>query len=78
MRKKRNKNLDLYYPTCVLESERDNIHGLPKDRVEQLNEAIRILNDERYKIEKKVFKKQEKERKEKERERKEKLDIIDF
>jgi len=34
-------NLD--YPISVLTEERDNIHGLPKNRAEQLNEAIDIL-----------------------------------
>jgi len=42
-------NLD--YPISVLEAERYNIYGLPKNRAEQLNEAIRILINERYKIE---------------------------
>jgi len=38
-------NLD--YPISVLTAERDNIHGLPKKRAEQLQRAIDILNDQK-------------------------------
>jgi len=44
-------NLD--YPISVLTAERDNIHRLPKNRVEQLDRAIEILNYQKE-IDKKV------------------------
>lgn len=46
----------LLYPITVLESERDNIHGLPKSRADQLQGAIDILISERYKVVKEEFK----------------------
>lgn len=44
-------NLD--YPISVLTAERDNIHGLPKNRADKLQRAIDILNYQK-KIDKKV------------------------
>ena len=38
-------NLD--YPISVLTAERDNIHGLPKNRADKLQRAIDILNDQK-------------------------------
>jgi len=35
---------DLDYPISVLTEERDNIHGLPKNRADKLQRAIDILN----------------------------------
>jgi len=37
----------LDYPISVLTEERDNIHGLQKNRVNQLDRAIEILNDQK-------------------------------
>ena len=43
-------NLD--YPISVLTAERDNIHGLPKNRADKLQRAIDILNDQKGRDEK--------------------------
>jgi len=43
-------NLD--YPISVLTEERDNIHGLPKNRADKLQRAIDILNDQKERDEK--------------------------
>jgi len=41
----------LDYPISVLTEERDNIHGLPKNRVDKLNKGIEILNEVKRKDE---------------------------
>jgi len=38
---------NLNYPISVLTEERDNIHGLPKNRANKLQKAIDILNDQK-------------------------------
>lgn len=42
---------DLDYPISVLTEERDNIHGLSKNRVDKLNRAIDILTEVKMKEE---------------------------
>ena len=63
MKKIQKSNLD--YPITVLESERDDIHCPLKSQVDQLQEAIDILTNEKYRRVREEFKKEaEKKKKE--------------
>jgi DNA-directed RNA polymerase subunit RPC12/RpoP len=52
------KTSSLLYPITVLESERDDIHNPLKSQVAQLQEAIDILTDEKYRRVREEFKKE--------------------
>ena len=62
--KKKTSSLD--YPITVLESERDDIHRHPADHLDQLQRAIDILTEEKYKRVKEEFKKEVEEKKKRE------------